>query len=59
MNGQLQLFDRNELWTLGVKEKCVRGRGECRYQPCTVANDVRCCAACRQCWSPCEKVRRK
>ena len=60
MSDQLQLFDRYELWTMGAAEKCVRGRGDCRFQPCTVVQGVRCCAACRfKCASPCEKIRRK
>ena len=60
MSGQLSMFDRYEMWTMGATEKCVRGRGECRFQPCTVVQDVRCCAACpHQCASPCEKVRRR
>ena len=53
---QESLFDREQLWSMGVVEECVRGRGECRYQPCTVAHGVRCCAACMLCYRPCEKV---
>lgn len=41
----------------GIDEECVRGGGRCRYQPCTVAQGVRCCAACGGCYSPCEKVK--
>lgn len=59
MSDQMQLFDREQLWELGVTEKCVRGRGDCRYQPCTVAAGVRCCAACMMCGNPCERTRRK
>lgn len=59
MSAQLSMFDRYEMWTLGMTEKCVRGRGECRYQPCTVANNARCCAACMMCGSPCPKVRKE
>ena len=58
MASQLQLFDRESLWEMGAVEKCVRGRGICRWQPCTVAHDVRCCAACMLCGNPCEKVRK-
>lgn len=59
MASQLQLFDRESLWEMGAIEKCVRGRGICRWQPCTVAHDVRCCAACMMCGHPCEKVRKE
>lgn len=59
MSAQLRLFDRFELWEMGEVEKCVRGRGTCRYQPCTVAQGVRCCAACMMCADPCEKAREK
>ena len=58
MNAQPALFDRMELWECGIDERCIRGRGTCRYQPCTVAQEVRCCAACRRCGSPCPKVRK-
>ena len=56
VSGQTRLFDRMELWELGVAEKCVRGRGDCRYQPCTVVQEVRCCAACMLCVAPCPKA---
>lgn len=56
MSAQLQLFDRESLWEMGIAEKCVRGRGDCRYQPCTVAQGVRCCAACMKCVKPCDKA---
>ena len=56
---QQSLFDRYELWVMGAIEKCVKGRGECYYQPCTVAQGVRCCAACMGCHNPCEKVRKR
>ena len=59
MSGQLSLFDRETLWSLGDVERCVRGRGICRYQPCTVVQDVRCCAACMMCANPCGKVRKE
>ena len=55
---QLAMFDRMELWELGDVEKCVKGRGACGYQPCTVAQDVRCCAACMMCGRPCPKANR-
>lgn len=55
---QLGIFDRMELWELGEVEKCIRGRGACRYQPCTVIQEVRCCAACMMCAYPCQKVRK-
>ena len=58
MSAQTELFDRYELWEMGATEKCVRGRGTCRYQPCTVVQEVRCCAACMQCGSPCPKARK-
>ena len=58
MSAQLQLFGREQLWTMGIAEKCVRGRGICRYQPCTVAQGVRCCAACMRCVKPCDKARK-
>ena len=58
MAAQLSLFDRESLWTMGIAEKCVRGRGTCRYQPCTVAQEVRCCAACMMCSNPCIKARK-
>ena len=56
MSAQASLFTRCELWELGATEKCVRGRGKCRYQPCTVVQEVRCCAACMKCVAPCEKA---
>ena len=58
MSAQLALFDRYELWEMGATEKCVRGRAACRYQPCTVAQGVRCCAACMMCGNPCRKARK-
>ena len=53
---QEPLFSRMELWEMGVPERCVRGRGSCRYQPCTVVQGVRCCAACNKCGNPCERA---
>lgn len=60
MNGQIELLSRYELWELGIAERCVRGRGMCRYQPCTVVQGVRCCAACAtKCHAPCERARKR
>ena len=59
MSAQGQLFARYELWEMGASEKCVRGRGMCRYQPCTVVQGVRCCAACMSCYAPCPKARKE
>lgn len=56
MSAQLSMFDRAQLWEMGATEKCVKGRGTCRYQPCTVAQGVRCCAACMMCGNPCGKA---
>ena len=55
---QQSLFDREHLWSMGVVEECVRGGGICRYQPCTVVQGVRCCAACMMCHKPCERIRK-
>lgn len=57
MRGQMDMFDREFQWEYGIDDECVRGGGRCRFQPCTVAQGVRCCAACGGCYSPCEKVR--
>lgn len=59
MSAQPSLFDRTQLWELGFSEKCVKGRGTCRYQPCTVVQGVRCCTACRKCGDPCAKAVRR
>lgn len=60
MSAQLELFDRTALWEMGATEKCVRGRGMCRYQPCTVVQGCRCCAACPTgCSNPCGKAVRR
>ena len=59
MTAQPVLFDRTTLWECGVAEKCIMGKGACIYQPCTVAQEVRCCAACKRCGSPCPRVRKE
>lgn len=57
MSNQTCMFDRETMWVLGAAEACVMGRGRCRFQPCTVAQGVRCCAACRfGCVSMCGKA---
>ena len=58
MSTQPALFDRVTLWECGIPEECIKGRGNCRFQPCTVAQEVRCCAACRRCVNPCPRVRK-
>ena len=57
MGRQACMFDRETIWALGDVEACIMGRGRCRFQPCTVAQGVRCCAACRLgCTSMCKKT---
>ncbi|MBQ3342705.1 MAG: hypothetical protein IJG84_12470 [Kiritimatiellae bacterium] len=42
------------LWESGYSRECARHPEiSCRYEPCTIANGVRCCADCMMCVSPC------
>lgn len=55
--GQLSMT-AYDLWAAGYEPTCVvTGRGACRFAPCTVAQDVRCCRECMACGSPCKKAK--
>lgn len=60
MTAQLDMrdmLDADALWSAGIELRCPRDGGDCRFTPCTTAQEVRCCAACIRCVNPCEKVR--
>lgn len=43
------------LWEAGMERPCARTRrGTCRFEPCCVAQGIRCCSECRtRCHAPC------
>lgn len=52
-------IDDEALWELGMERGCVHTGGFCRYDPCTVAQGIRCCAECMLCHSPCRTAMAK
>lgn len=52
MRGQTAISDEL-LWEAGMERGCVTKKMRCRFEPCTVAQGVRCCAECRKCHAPC------
>ena len=60
MSGQLRLIQDYDLWVMGCTFECVMGKGECRFAPCTTAQDVRCCKDCTtKCTSQCPRTKGK
>ena len=45
--------DDETLWELGLERQCIRTDIHCRFEPCTLASGVRCCADCMMCGNPC------
>lgn len=35
-----------EFWEAGMTRRCVYHAMDCRFEPCTISNGVRCCGEC-------------
>ena len=54
MGKQLSLV--SQLWEIGY-QRCVKGRGDCRFRPCTSAQGVYCCKECEfECKQHCNRA---
>jgi len=51
-------IDDSTLWELGYERQCIHVDVHCRFEPCTLAQGVRCCADCMPCGSPCPIARK-
>ena len=57
----MQLAMDEALWEAGYHRGCIHAKQTCRYEPCCIVQEVKCCADCPfdGCSVPCKLGRKK